>query len=706
MKITSVHSLSAKIVNAVAIVTIVGVTVITFLQVRDNRDVFVSTIEDGSANVNSTIRAAIYNFMLKNDTESMDRLMEQVSVIPSLKQAFVTNPEGNVVRSSSKTQGKTVEAGLFAQAKDVSDIVHELKTDTDGSSYVASLSAIRADKKCLECHADKKEGDSLGYVGVETRADTGFAALASSRNASILFSGIMIVVVVGIMYSVSRTITKPLAKLTANARQIAEGDLSHVIRHHSADETGVFADSFRELKIYVEEVRNAAERLANGDLTVNIVPKSDKDALSMSIKRAIETQQRLIAETGKMTRAATEGHLMERGDAGQFNGSYKELIDGMNNTLDAFIGPINEAAAVLERVASKDLTSRMQGACRGDFAKLKNALNHAVENLDDTLTHVATGADHVAAASAQISSGSQSLSEVSSQQASSLEEVSSSLQEMASMAKQNAANALEARSLSDGARSTSVKGVESMKRLSEAIKKIKASSDATAKIIKTIDEIAFQTNLLALNAAVEAARAGDAGKGFAVVAEEVRNLAMRSADAAKNTATMIEESVHNAEGGVAINQEVLKNLAEINGQVNKVSEVMAEIAAASEQQTQGVEQVSGASEKMNLVTQQIAANAEESASSAEELLSQAEGMKASVEMFHLSRKGALAQKAPGRQAAMKPSGFPGRPSGKAGLTDAAGTNFALPQAAKRAAKKDPALMIPFEDAQESLLKEF
>src|SRR5204863_8178687 len=140
-------------------------------------------------------------------------------------------------------------------------------------------------------------------------------------------------------------------------------------------------------------------------------------------------------------------------------------------------------------------------------------------------------------------------------QASSLEEISSSLQEVAAMARQNAANCKEARSIADTARKAAEHGFNQMERLSQSIEKIKTSADATAKIVKTIDEIAFQTNLLALNAAVEAARAGDAGKGFAVVAEEVRNLAMRSAEAAKNTANLIEESVKNVEGGVALNQE-------------------------------------------------------------------------------------------------------------------------------------------------------
>jgi methyl-accepting chemotaxis protein len=176
-----------------------------------------------------------------------------------------------------------------------------------------------------------------------------------------------------------------------------------------------------------------------------------------------------------------------------------------------------------------------------------------------------------------------------------------------------------------------------MRRLSEAMDKIKASSDETAKIVKTIDEIAFQTNLLALNAAVEAARAGDAGKGFAVVAEEVRNLAMRSAEAAKSTSQLIEESVANAEGGVTLNHEVMEHLEEISKQVVRVSEVMDEVAAATDQQSQGIDQVNVAVEQMNQVTQQTAANAEESSSASEELTSQAEEMRNLVAQYKLSQ---------------------------------------------------------------------
>jgi methyl-accepting chemotaxis protein len=214
---------------------------------------------------------------------------------------------------------------------------------------------------------------------------------------------------------------------------------------------------------------------------------------------------------------------------------------------------------------------------------------------------------------------------------------------MSSMTKQNALNAREAKGVAEQARGSADKGVESMNRMSSAINQIKTSSAATAKIVKTIDEIAFQTNLLALNAAVEAARAGDAGRGFAVVAEEVRNLAMRSAEAAKNTANLIEEAVKNSENGVAINVEVLKNFQEITEKTNKVSQVMAEIAAASDQQDQGISQLNKAVEQLNQLTQQNAANAEESASAAEEMSSQSEEMRSMIAGFKLTSSTELTQ---------------------------------------------------------------
>jgi methyl-accepting chemotaxis protein len=364
--------------------------------------------------------------------------------------------------------------------------------------------------------------------------------------------------------------------------------------------------------------------------------KGDFGKIKNNLNDVIDVMQGLLDETGMLTVASEEGRLEVRGDSSKFSAGWAELIDGINGTLDAVLTPIQEAAEVLEHMAEGDLRSRVTGDYKGDHAKIKVALNTAISNLDEGLAQVAAAADQVASASEQISSGSQSLAQGTSEQASTLEEVASSLQELTAMSEQSAANSREAKSLADASKNGAGTGVANMRQLSDAVELIKTSSDETAKIVKTIDEIAFQTNLLALNAAVEAARAGDAGKGFAVVAEEVRNLAMRSAEAAKSTAQLIEESVANAENGVTMNSEVLENLEQINSQTGKVSEVMDEISAAGEQQSTGIEQINTAVEQMNQVTQQTAANAEESSSASEELTSQAEELKALVSEYTLS----------------------------------------------------------------------
>jgi methyl-accepting chemotaxis protein len=199
-------------------------------------------------------------------------------------------------------------------------------------------------------------------------------------------------------------------------------------------------------------------------------------------------------------------------------------------------------------------------------------LGYDAQNLDEGMLQVDAAGGEVSSAVGQINSGSQVLSEGSTEQASSLEEISASLTEIGSMTKQNAENSNQATTLAQSARELAIKGTKTMEQMTRSINSIKSSSDETAKIVSTIDEIAFQTNLLALNAAVEAARAGEAGKGFAVVAEEVRNLAQRSAESAKDTAARIEESVKNADEGVKVTGEVAQILTEIAEGSSKVND--------------------------------------------------------------------------------------------------------------------------------------
>jgi methyl-accepting chemotaxis protein len=243
---------------------------------------------------------------------------------------------------------------------------------------------------------------------------------------------------------------------------------------------------------------------------------------------------------------------------------------------------------------------------------------------------LADGSNQVAAAAGQVSSASQSLAEGASEQAASLEETSSSLEEMSSMTKRNTGNADKVNKLARQTRAAADTGASDMQAMAAAMHEIKTSGDDIAKIIKTIDEIAFQTNILALNAAVEAARAGEAGMGFAVVADEVRNLAQRAAQSAKETSSKIENSVTKTAQGVLLTEKVAKSLQEIVTKARQVDELAAEVASASKEQTQGIEQVNIAVSQMDKVTQSNAASAEESASAAEELNAQAESLKGSV----------------------------------------------------------------------------
>lgn len=265
------------------------------------------------------------------------------------------------------------------------------------------------------------------------------------------------------------------------------------------------------------------------------------------------------------------------------------------------------------------------------------------KRLNQIASATCEGSAQISSASTQVSSAAQGVAEGSQEQAASIEESTASLEELAAMTKQNSDNAKSAASLANEAKMLMTKSAEGAESMDLAMKDIKTASDQTSKIVKTIDEIAFQTNLLALNAAVEAARAGEAGKGFAVVAEEVRNLAMRAAEAAKNTGSLIEENVTRVNGGVQIIDNLKTTLSSTVSTADKVTNLANEVAAASEEQSKGIAQISIAINQMNTVTQQNAANAEEAASASEEAAGQAQSLQENVnELLQLVNGGSCA----------------------------------------------------------------
>ncbi len=295
-----------------------------------------------------------------------------------------------------------------------------------------------------------------------------------------------------------------------------------------------------------------------------------------------------------------------------------------------------DAKRVLGNLAQGDLTDQMTSACEGDLEQIKVSLNSAITNLTTTLATVSEAAESVTTGAEEITKGNEDLSQRTSEQASSLEETSSAMEEMTSTVKQNADNAKQANQLAIAARDVANKGGAVTTKAVEAMGEINKSSKKIADIITVIDEIAFQTNLLALNAAVEAARAGEHGRGFAVVAAEVRNLAQRSATAAKEIKGLINESIQRVTDGSELVDQSGKTLAEIVGSVKRVTDIIAEITAASQEQASGIDQVNKAIMQMDETTQQNAALVEEATSASQSMKEQARALMRQVGAFKMA----------------------------------------------------------------------
>jgi methyl-accepting chemotaxis protein len=551
---------------------------------------------------------------------------------------------------------------------------------------------------------------ALGYPGMDWTVlvrvphDFAMAATVSARNSMLIAILCVIAVLLFVGVSVGRSFSRPIVKMAEAAERLATGDLDVDMNGsaRAADEVGRLGVAFDSVVGYLRSISQAMEALSRGDLSHKVEPSGPRDALAINTQRANRTLETLLVDVRSLFQAAQRGELSERVSSERYEGVFRDVVSGVHAMLDAVEQPLSEAESSLDRLAKRDLSARMNGAYLGQFDRVKEALNAAVCNLETALSQVAVSADEVTAAASAITESNQTLAESATDRASSLEAITNNLQEMAHVSRENAQKSQEARRVANETSNTASTGMRSMERLSEAISEIKASADHTAKIVRTIDEIAFQTNLLALNAAVEAARAGDAGKGFAVVAEEVRNLAMRSAEAARSTSQMIEESVRRAEGGVSLNQEVMSNFQAINGSITHVTAMMDAIASASQQQSQGVTSINESVQQMAEATAQNAATTEEVASAAQELSSQAMSMREMISGFQLrDGQGMPHSSRGGRGSGGRGNG--GRGHSKVGLNRAKPANTNHGQRQELAAAAGDAM---FFDSDASDLKAF
>lgn len=475
-------------------------------------------------------------------------------------------------------------------------------------------------------------------LGEEERIAAAFESARSMQRSALVGSTVVLVLSLGLLGVLAvgtlRSILGALRSLSDAATEISRGRIEQRIDVQSKDEIGALAEAFRAMVSYIGDIAHSADRLAVGDLhEASVTPRSEHDVLSRNINRVSDALRTVVGEISSTITAVHNGNLTQRPSAAGVEGAYAEVISGTGAMLDAVNAPIDEARTVLARVAQRDLVARMEGDYKGDHAAIKESLNSALSNIGDAFASLTSAVAQVNAAAAEIGSGSQELASGAADQAGSIDQVSNRLVIVGERTKASAADAHEARAAMERARTDTVQGVERMQALAEAVSDIKKSADSTARIVKTIDEIAFQTNLLALNAAVEAARAGDAGKGFAVVADEVRSLAIRAADAARTSSALIEESVEKTEAGVKLNDSVRRRLEEIRTGVERASTMMANIADGAREQEQELQEVTTSISQIARLTQRVAANAEESASAAAELQAQAGEMHEMASQF-------------------------------------------------------------------------
>jgi len=379
--------------------------------------------------------------------------------------------------------------------------------------------------------------------------------------------------------------------------------------------------------------------LSQGDLGQRIESdyKGSFDQLKQDANATIEKIRQVIeGDIQSLVDAARSGDLTQRIDLANKNGFFGSLSTGINELVETVDSVFADVSATMSSMADGDLTNPIERVYQGSFDEVKDNINKTMENLEQTVTQLRESGDLINTASEEISAGNNNLSARTEQQASALEETASSMEELTSTVRNNADNAQQANQLASSARQTAQAGGDVVAEAATAMDAINDSSRKIAEIIGVIDEIAFQTNLLALNASVEAARAGEQGRGFAVVATEVRNLAGRSATAAKEIKELINDSVTKVDVGSELVTRSGENLSEIVDSVKKVSDIVSEIAAASQEQTDGIAQVNQAVSSMDEVTQQNAALAEQTSAAAASLSDKSHEMMQLMDFFTIS----------------------------------------------------------------------
>ncbi|MCD0248566.1 methyl-accepting chemotaxis protein [Xanthomonas campestris] len=441
-----------------------------------------------------------------------------------------------------------------------------------------------------------------------------------------------------------------MSKMQMQLQKVSQGQLEMKCRHdqgelnYRVDEAafpGDYATIVRDnndlAASHVAVMMRLAQimgRYAVGDLSEDMDKLPGEKAVLTNTMAQVKTNLGAMNhEIKHLAQSAANGDFSARGDAERFQYDFRVMVDSLNTLMSTADGNLQSLSSLLQSIAAGDLTARMSGEFRGVFAQMRDDANATATQLAEIVGSIKTSAVSIKGAASEIAAGNQDLSQRTEQQAANLEETAASMEELTSTVKQNAEGARQANQLAIGAASVAVQGGEVVGKVVETMSGIEASSKKIADIISVIDGIAFQTNILALNAAVEAARAGEQGRGFAVVASEVRTLAQRSSGAAKEIKDLIDDSVQRVAEGSALVHTAGKTMGEVVASVQRVTDIMGEISAASQEQSAGIEQVNQTITQMDETTQQNAALVEEATAAARSLEDQAVQLTEAVAVF-------------------------------------------------------------------------
>jgi methyl-accepting chemotaxis protein len=437
---------------------------------------------------------------------------------------------------------------------------------------------------------------------------------------------------------VAARLRRSLAVLADQAVALADGDLRDRALPQSRDEIGRLARDLARVAAAERDITHAAQALARGDISREVHARSGDDVLARSMEELRQGLGQLVGELEGVATGAQDGRLDRRANAKLFDGAFATVATRTNAAVDACVAPAREALEALEHVADGDLTARMEGSFRGDHARLQEAVNSALGRIATTLLDVRTGAKEVAEAGSHLSEHASAQATTVMQLATAVSSLDIGLDSIASEARAAAADADAAAHALGAADRLSNEGDRHVAALDEAFGRVKASVSDTERIVRTIEEIAFQTNLLALNAAVEAARAGDAGRGFAVVAEEVRALAGRSAEASRQTAALIAESVSSAAVGASVTAAVTETVSQLRAEVRTVSEIADRVRQVTTRQEAAIVALGPSLQSLRSSADSVQASADTSAEASRELEANAASLQQLVAAFRIEEE--------------------------------------------------------------------